>query len=318
MEDNKQNGFAKTESIDPHVLRRREILQKYPEVKKLFGRDRSTALFITLMVFAQLFIAYLLRDASWWMVLLCAWLIGAFLNHALFCLKHECTHNLVFKNKKANMWLGLFANLPTCTPTFVSFSTFHLKHHSHQGEYDMDADMPHRIEAKLIQYTPFGKALWLLLHPVFISLRPLRFEKIRYFDRYMVLNVLLAVSFDLAVIYFIGPMAFLYLFISTFFGLGLHPVGARWIQEHYVVNPPQETYSYYGSLNALTFNIGYHNEHHDFPGIPWRNLPELRKTASEYYDSLYAHQSWTRLLYQFFTDPKLTLFSRIERDSPRS
>jgi len=124
--------------------------------------------------------------------------------------------------------------------------------------------------------------------------------------------------FDLAIIFLLGPSAFLYLFISTIFGLGLHPLGARWIQEHYVVSPPQETYSYYGFLNNVTFNIGYHNEHHDFPGIPWSRLPKLRKMASEYYDTLYYHKSWVRLLGTFFTDSTLTLFSRIEREPKRS
>jgi sphingolipid delta-4 desaturase len=311
-------SFTKSDSIDPHVLRRREILKNHPEVKSLFGREPLTAIYILLIVLAQVVIAFLVRDLAWGWVLVTAYCVGAFLNHALFTLKHECAHNLVLKNKKANFFLGIIANLPSCTPTYSSFTTFHLKHHAHQGEYDMDADLPHKWEAKLIQYTPFGKILWLALHPIMISFRPLRFNHIKYFDGWMYLNILLVVAFDLAVIFWIGPFAFLYLFMSTIFGLGLHPLGARWIQEHYVVSPPQETYSYYGALNNLTFNIGYHNEHHDFPGIPWSRLPKLRKMASEHYDTLYYHNSWVRLLGTFFTDPTLNLFSRVERESKRS
>ena len=42
--------------------------------------------------------------------------------------------------------------------------------------------------------------------------------------------------------------------------------GARWVQEHFTLDPEQETFDYYGPLNVGSrLNIGYHNEHHDFP-----------------------------------------------------
>jgi fatty acid desaturase len=59
--------------------------------------------------------------------------------------------------------------------------------------------------------------------------------------------------------------------------------------------------------------MGYHNEHHDLPSIPWNNLPKLRAMAPEFYDSLKYHSSWSRLLFQFIFDKRYTLFSRIER-----
>jgi sphingolipid delta-4 desaturase len=66
-------------------------------------------------------------------------------------------------------------------------------------------------------------------------------------------------------------------------------------------------------LNTVAFNVGYHNEHHDFPSVPWNKLPQLKNTASEYYDSLASHKSWTKLWLRFLFDRELSLFSRIVR-----
>jgi sphingolipid delta-4 desaturase len=59
--------------------------------------------------------------------------------------------------------------------------------------------------------------------------------------------------------------------------------------------------------------MGYHNEHHDLPSIPWHNLPKLRAMAPEFYNNLKYHTSWTRLLFQFVFDERYSLFSRVER-----
>jgi fatty acid desaturase len=62
--------------------------------------------------------------------------------------------------------------------------------------------------------------------------------------------------------------------------------------------------------------MGYHNEHHDLPSVPWNNLPKLRAMAPEFYNSLKYHSSWSRLLFQFIFDKRYTLFSRVERMRP--
>jgi sphingolipid delta-4 desaturase len=94
----------------------------------------------------------------------------------------------------------------------------------------------------------------------------------------------------------------------------LHPLGARWIQRHYLVNGgAQETFSYYGPLNRLAFNVGHHNEHRDVPSVPWNNLRKLKRAAPEAYDELAHHSSWTKLLFRFLFGRNISLYGRIVR-----
>jgi sphingolipid delta-4 desaturase len=74
-----------------------------------------------------------------------------------------------------------------------------------------------------------------------------------------------------------------------------------------------ETNSYYGPLNWITFNVGYHNEHHDFPYVPGSRLPDVKKIAPEFYDNLPQHNSWTAVLYDFVMDPDVGPYARMKR-----
>lgn len=308
-----KKDFQFSEISEPHRNRTKEILKKHPEVRQLIGNNPYTALFIVGIVALQTALAIWLNGQPWWLIFLVAYTIGAVANHSLYVLNHECSHNLVFKKRPLNLLTGILADFPTVVPGSTSFRLYHLKHHSFQGIYELDADLPSKWEAKLIGNTPYGKIIWLLFFPVFQVTRPPRIRELRFSNKWTYVNIAIVAAFDLFILLLIGPKALLYLILSLFFSIGLHPLGARWIQEHYVVSPPQETYSYYGPLNWLAFNVGYHNEHHDISSIPWNRLPGIRKAAPEYYDTLIYHKSWTKLLFQFLFDPKISLFSRVER-----
>jgi len=311
----KLTSFRWSDDPEPHKARTKEIITKHPEIRNLIGRNPYTFLVILLCVGIQVTLSYFLRDVSWWIILLVSYLVGAFACHTLYVCVHECSHNLLFKNRTLNTIASLIANLPQVFPSSISFTKYHLKHHSFQGVEAVDADMPFRWEAKLINNAPVGKTIWLLFYPVFQALRPLRLTKeIKIFDAWTVINWIIQIAFMAAVIYFWGAKATVYLVASFFFSIGLHPLGARWVQEHYLTHSEeQETYSYYGVLNTVSFNVGFHNEHHDFPSIPWNRLPQIRKTAPEYYDTLYYHTSWTKLFLRFLFDREISLFHRVLR-----
>lgn len=306
----KASGFVFDEEREPHRMRTGQIIRNHPVIKEFMGRNPATFLAISFAVGLQFGLAYILKEQPWWLILLVAYGLGAFADHVLFVTIHEAAHNLIFRKGWLNRVSAIFANTPSLIPSAISFRIYHLKHHAFQGVPELDTDLPYDWEARLIGNTAFGKAMWLLFFPIFQIFRTFRATEIKFMDSWVLLNWVWNFSITAATWYFWGPWAILYLFASFFFSIGLHPVGARWIQEHYLTFGPQETYSYYGPLNKIQLNIGYHNEHHDFPSVPWNNLPKIRKTAPEYYDSLIFHTSWTSLLFKFLFDKNISLYSR--------
>jgi len=308
----KRNDFHHTTTKEPHALRRKEILAKYPEIEKLFGNDTRPVPYVIGLVAFQLTMAYLTKYMSGPVFFLTAWIVGGAASHALSLMTHEVSHNLVFQSKEANEYFGIFCNIGMGLPSSTTFKRYHMEHHRFQGYDGIDVDIPTPYEGDFFT-TPLRKALFLLLQPVFYGARP-DFVRPKSLTRLDIINRIAIVISDAIVYYFFGFWGLLYLISSLLLGMGIHPCAGHFIAEHYVFEAGHETYSYYGPLNMLCWNVGYHNEHHDFPRVPGWRLPQVKAIAPEYYENLPQHKSWTYVLWRFVMDPKISPYSRVVRD----
>jgi len=218
---------------------------------------------------------------------------------------------LVIHDRGAIVCWAFFANLPLGVPASITLKKYHLDHHRFQGDTVYDTDVPTRLEVFLFS-TRLGKIIFLIVMPFLYSFRPM-FVFPKAIHVLEIVNLLIAILFNSFMFYLFGGKTVVYFFLSTALGLSLHPISGHFIAEHYVFKPGYETYSYYGPLNAITYNVGYHNEHHDFPYIPGRNLPKVREIAPEYYDNLPHYSSWIKVLYDFVMDDNVGPWSRVTR-----
>lgn len=306
-----ENDFYWSYSDEPHASRRKEILAKYPEIKKLYGHDPMTKYVTTGLVILQVCCASQMETASWITFFFTAYFIGGTSNHMLMLANHELSHNLCFRKMSHNRLFGLFANLPLGVPSSVSFKRYHMDHHRYQGEDGIDVDVPTVAEGRFFNST-FKKFFFVVFQVLFYAFRPLVVnpKKPTVWEG---INVVIQISFDYLIYRIFGSSALGYLVMSSLLGSGLHPVAGHFIAEHYVFVKGVETYSYYGILNIFAFNVGYHNEHHDFPFVPGSRLPQVRAIASEYYDGLPEHKSWSKVIFDYITDPSVGAFSRVKR-----
>lgn len=387
-----RNEFTYSYSDEPHATRRKLILQKYPQIKKLMRIDNAFKWQVLGLVLAQISSFYLLRNTTnFWILLLFAYCIGGVANHAIMLGIHEISHGMGFGTSKPllNKILSIIANLPIGIPMSISFKKYHLEHHRYQGDELLDTDIPTFMEAALFT-SSFKKLIWCLLQPFFYTLRPL-FIHPKPLESFELINIITQLVFDLIIIKLLGWHILAYMIGGSVLAMGLHPVAGHFISEHTLMfhdtsnekrneklitkleNSPSdcdsssnqqivktitnsdaledntatkgdnnnnnnnetittqqnnclgktvdedgqflipETCSYYGPLNWLTFNVGYHVEHHDFPSIPGSRLHLLSKIAPEFYLNLNYHTSWTYVLWQYITDPKVGPSARVRR-----
>ena len=178
----KRTDFVYSQESEPHRTRTKKILKEFPHLRKLIGKNPLTIFAIRGLVGSMIAISWLVRDQSWWVIFAAAYFYGAFANHALFVMIHECTHQLLFKSHSANRWAAMFANLPHVMPGAISFEKYHLKHHAFQGIHELDADLPNKWEAKLINNSFFREnAMAFIFFPLFQGTRVSETEGDRIF-----------------------------------------------------------------------------------------------------------------------------------------
>ncbi|KAL4927203.1 peptidase [Aspergillus undulatus] len=339
-----EDHFFWTYTEEPHRSRRQAIIKAHPEVTKLCGPEPLTKYVVLGVVSLQITCAYLLRETSFfsWKFWLTAYVIGATSNQNLFLAIHEISHNLAFRSPMANRLLAIFANFPIGVPYSAAFRPYHLTHHKSLGVAGLDTDLPTAFEAFVLD-SLLGKAFFCTFQIFFYAVRPM-FIYSPPFTVIHLLNLVIELSFDVALTKFCNSYSpILYLLLSSFLAGSLHPCAGHFIAEHYFFSkvnhgtesleqlknnkkggksdqdhplaslPPPETYSYYGPLNILTYNVGLHNEHHDFPAIPWTRLHKLHEIAAEFYEPLPCHQSWVWVIWTFILDKNVGPWCRVKR-----
>ena len=306
------SDFIWSSTDEPHASRRKAMIKAHPELKELMGHEWRTKYIVVVVMALQLYLAYYLRNDTWslkfWLI---SYAVGGTLVQILFLANHETSHNLAFKKFHHNKLFGIFTNIPMLIPYFMYFKQYHNEHHKYQGVVGVDTDLPTKLEARLFSSTP-GKIFYMFFQVWFYAFRPMFVRKAQV-NRYVILNYAVQIAFILGVYYAFGSGPLWYLIISGHWAGSIHPMASHFIAEHYAFVGDAETMSYYGNLNYLTWNVGYHNEHHDFPTVAWSKLPKLREVGDEYYKDLPYHKSWTLALFQFLLNPGVTMYNRVVR-----
>lgn len=299
-------------SIDSlwHIERSQKILRQYPEIKQYFGNYPPSVLAIAFLVSLQWFVAWLVRDLSWWQVGAIAFLVGQFILHSLGVFVHEAAHNLIFKSKLgSNLALFLIVCGSLSFGESLTYIAVHGKtHHLQLNDYQYDHELwdrnlvefannhlAWRILESLVQLLPGGVIITDAIVSLLFKADSRQVKSAQISTSFNILLTLTSLSLYILAWFAISPQASLYLFWS------LTLMASNWgitfrgqsIAEHHIYQQGK-TFSTYSWTNIPFFNTGYHDEHHTFPQVAWIHLPKIKKIAPEYFknNNPYSYFQW--------------------------
>uniref|UniRef100_G1TLI1 Sphingolipid delta4-desaturase N-terminal domain-containing protein n=1 Tax=Oryctolagus cuniculus TaxID=9986 RepID=G1TLI1_RABIT len=205
-----------------HTQPHKEMLAKYPAIKALMRPDSHLKWVVLGMVLAQQLACWLVRGLAWRWLLFWAYTFGGCVNHSLTLAIH-ISHNTAFSTGATahNRWFAIFTNLPIGIPYSASFKKYHVDYHRYLGGDRLDVDVPTCLEGQFF-CTPACKLLWLVLQPLFYSLRLLCAHP-KAMTCMEVFNALVQLPVDAAILSLWGVKPMACLQASTFLGLGCTP-----------------------------------------------------------------------------------------------
>jgi len=325
-----------------HDERKRAILKAHPEIEKLFGYNPWTALLFVYSFTACTGLAIYMGTnffGNWPVFLGTAYTIGAIFSWQCMTVSHEGAHRLISPIGWVNQLIACLSFLPVITGPFGNYWAIeHMYHHrvvvDKMNRYGPQQSGPLRkaIGALLffavvntlfsvISFIVYVRTLvQLVLFTIGLAKTPYPREKLpapycnfpQAVNGLFVFNTTAGLVYNGLLYYYFGAGPLVFLFVASAFANGLHPLGMRQVQEHYLQVKGQPTYSVYSPISTILFNLGYHVEHHDFPRIPWNRLPQVRKLAPEFYNNIFYYNSYSEVLYKFLFTPGIPIGTLLE------
>lgn len=215
--------------------------------------------------------------------------IELFLTLGVGTIHHNHAHLRIWRSKRLNRLTDLFITLLQGHPTFVFYSAHVANHHRHKhGEEDIartyrfHAYGAHGDSNNLMGYLLHPMQAAGALYPLFIKTLQRYFYLHRTYFYYCVLQyaIVLGTWLTLAlldwkkwlILVLIPQLHGLHWLLATNYLQHAHADGS--VNNNYIKNYNYAR-NFYGLLNPLLMNIGYHTAHHEHSRAHWSHLPLL-------------------------------------------
>jgi hypothetical protein len=229
---------------------------------------------------------------QWWLGFSwCLYLVELFLTLGVGVIHHNHAHLRIWFSKSLNRVTDLWVSVLQGHPTFVFYPAHIANHHRYShGEKDFTRTYRYSVVAgsgdtnNLVGYFlhPFHAVV--TLYPFFLSYLGRLFRLHRTYFYYCLLQyaLVLSVWFLLAIL---DPQKFLVLILVPQL-FGLHWLLATNYLQHAHADGRESAgndncfnyaRNFYGLLNPLLFNIGFHTAHHENARAHWSVLVNLHK-----------------------------------------